>query len=116
MAHAYHGAPADTDGYLYNVLTVRNCSAVTGACLLTRREVFEQLGGFDETFPIDFNDVDYCLRVRQSGLRVVYTPHAELVHYESGTSGQRTQAGLEINASATDGPRCSVATRTTVPI
>ena len=97
VAHAYHGAPSDTDGYLSCVLTVRNYSAVTGACLLTRREVFEQLRGFDETFPIDFNDVDYCLRVRQLGLRVVYTPHAELVHYESSTTGPRTQSGLEIN-------------------
>jgi len=97
VAHAYHGAPADTVGYLSSVLTVRNYSAVTGACLLTRREVFEQLGGFDETFPIDFNDVDYCLRVRRLGLRVVYTPHAELVHYEASTSGPRTQAGFEID-------------------
>jgi hypothetical protein len=96
VAHAYHGAPADTDGYLPSVLTVRNYSAVTGACLLTPRSVFETLGGFDEAFPIDFNDVDYCLRVRQTGLRVVYTPHAELVHHESGTIGPRTQAGVEV--------------------
>jgi glycosyltransferase involved in cell wall biosynthesis len=97
VAHAYHGAPADTDGYLSSVLTVRNYSAVTGACLLTRRDVFERVGGFDESFPIDFNDVDYCLRVRRLGLRVVYTPYAELVHHESGTIGPRTQAILEVD-------------------
>ena len=87
----------DTAHDLSSVLTIRNYSAVTGACLLTRRSVFEQLGGFDESFPIDFNDVDYCLRVRRLGLRVVYTPHAELVHYESGTMGLRTQAGSEVD-------------------
>ena len=64
---------------------------------LTRRDVFEQLGGFDETFPRDFNDVDYCLRVRRSGLRVVYTPDAELVHHEAGTIGPRTQARPEVD-------------------
>jgi GT2 family glycosyltransferase len=95
-AHAYHGAPGDTTGYLSSVLTVRNYSAVTGACLMTRRRTFEALGGFDEDLPIDFNDVDYCLRVRQLGLRVVYTPYAQLVHHEAGTIGPRVQATSEV--------------------
>ena len=62
-----------------------NCAAVTGACLMTRAEVFREVGGFDEAFPLNYNDVDYCLRVRRAGYRVVYTPHAQLYHHESVT-------------------------------
>ncbi|HEX3947311.1 MAG TPA: glycosyltransferase family 2 protein, partial [Acidimicrobiales bacterium] len=68
----------------------RDCSAVTGACLATRRAVFDDLGGFDVTLGVDLNDIDFCLRARQRDLRVLYEPQAELVHYESpsrGTSG-----------------------------
>jgi GT2 family glycosyltransferase len=67
VAHAYRGALANTDGYVSSVLTIRDYSAVTGACLFTRREVFERVGGFDASFPIDFNEVDCCLRVRWLG-------------------------------------------------
>ena len=62
-----------------------NCAAVTGACLMTRRDVFDEAGGFDESFPLNYNDVDYCLRVRKLGYRVVFTPHAQLMHHESVT-------------------------------
>ena len=62
--------------------TLRNVSAVTGACMLVRREVFEQVGGFDEALSLVFNDVELCLRVLNSGWRVVYTPAARLIHYE----------------------------------
>ena len=72
---------------------VREVSAVTGACLMTRREVFEKLGGFDETLAEAFNDVDYCLRARLAGYSVIYTPRAELVHREGGTRGRRTPEG-----------------------
>jgi GT2 family glycosyltransferase len=65
----------------------RNCSAVTGACLMTRRSCFEELGGFDTGLPVAFNDVDYCLRARKRGLLVVFTPLAELIHHESRTRG-----------------------------
>lgn len=80
--HPLYGEPAD-----YPVLDptfgqVRNALAVTGACLMTPRAVFTQLGGFDESFALNYNDVDYCLRVVQAGKRVVYTPHAELIHFE----------------------------------
>ncbi len=61
---------------------VRNALAVTGACLMTPRRMFEQLGGFDRAFALNYNDVDYCLRVWRAGKRVVWTPHAELVHFE----------------------------------
>jgi ADP-heptose:LPS heptosyltransferase len=57
--------------------------AVTGACLMTRRETFDRLGGFDEAHDIVNNDLDFCLRVWQAGLRTVYTPHTRLIHYEA---------------------------------
>lgn len=73
-------------------LVVRDVSAVTAACLLMRREVFDAVGGFDEALPVNSNDVDLCLRVRARGYRVVYTPHAVLRHYESQTRGARATA------------------------
>jgi GT2 family glycosyltransferase/SAM-dependent methyltransferase len=66
---------------------VRETSAVTGACMMTRRSVFDEVGGFDEALRVGFNDVDYCLRVRQKGYRILYTPHAELIHHESASRG-----------------------------
>jgi GT2 family glycosyltransferase len=90
-AHAYHQHPGTTQGYFGAVIGPRNYSAVTAACLMSRREVFDQVGGFDETFPIDFNDVDYCLRVRRAGYRIVYTPYARLYHHESASFGARQQ-------------------------
>lgn len=73
----------------------REVSAVTGACLMTRREVFDGVGGFDRDLAEAFNDVDYCLRVRAAGLRVLVTPHAELTHDEGGTRGTRIPAADE---------------------
>src|SRR6185437_12864711 len=64
---------------------VQSLSAVTGACLLVRRDVYESVGGLDERLPVEFNDVDFCLRVRQCGYRNVWTPHAELYHHESAS-------------------------------
>lgn len=68
-------------------MVTRDTSAVTGACMMTRRSEFEDLGGFDPNLPIAFNDVDYCLRLRQKGLLVVYTPLAEMIHHESKSRG-----------------------------
>ena len=65
----------------------RNCGAVTAACLMLRSSVFEEIGGFDEALSVAFNDVDLCLRIRDRGYRIVYTPHAELYHYESASRG-----------------------------
>lgn len=75
-------------GYLGLAKTVKNVSALTAACLMTRRELFEQVGGFDEkNLPVAFNDVDFCLKVGELGKRLVWTPHAELYHYESVSRG-----------------------------
>jgi GT2 family glycosyltransferase len=83
--HMYRGYSGDFLGYANAVLIARNCLTVTGACLMTRREVFEELGGLATVLPINFNDVDYCLKVHHSGRRIVYDPDLVLYHYESST-------------------------------
>lgn len=95
-AHPFHMAPGSEAGYAAAAIGPRNYSAVTGACMMTRRAVFEEVGGFNEALAIDFNDVDYCLRVRRAGYRVVFTPYAQLYHHESGTLGPRTQNPAEL--------------------
>jgi GT2 family glycosyltransferase len=80
--YAHHG---EHPGYFNNLLVPRNCSAVTGACLMTRADVFGAMGGFDEAFPLNYNDVDYCLRLIEGSKRVVCTPYARLYHHELGT-------------------------------
>lgn len=70
--------------------TTRNVSAVTGACMAVRRAVFEELGGLDTAFPVNYNDIDFCLRARRAGYEVIYEPAAVLRHYESGTRPRGT--------------------------
>ncbi len=75
-------------GYLNYPNVIRNYNAVTGACLMVRRNLFLEEGGFDETlFPVSYNDVDLCLRLRQRGYLIIYTPYALLYHQESATRG-----------------------------
>ncbi|HEX8394663.1 MAG TPA: glycosyltransferase [Longimicrobium sp.] len=81
--HVYRAVLPEHPGRGFDLLSVRDWSAVTGACLMTRAGVFGELGGFDESYPVNFNDVDYCLRVREAGYRVLFTPHARLYHLES---------------------------------
>ena|SRR5271170_2087910 len=82
--HAFRLVPDDVPNpQLANV--IRNCSGVTGACMTIRRSLFDQLGGFDQSLAIDFNDVDLCLRLRRLGYLIVYTPLALLHHHESAT-------------------------------
>jgi GT2 family glycosyltransferase len=85
--HPLVGLPGADAGYLSMAIATRECSAVTGACLATRREVFEELNGFDESLGVDLNDVDFCLRAGTRGYRTLYEPRAELVHYESPSRG-----------------------------
>jgi O-antigen biosynthesis protein len=82
-SHAFHQFDDTHTGYMHSLAAVRNFIAVTGACLMTERSVFQSVGGFDEFFPLNYNDVDYCLKVYHSGKRIVYTPYARLLHYES---------------------------------
>ena len=83
-SHKYKKAGS---GYLFRAATVQDFSAVTGACLLVRTSVWDEVKGLDEKFAVAFNDVDFCLRVRDKGYRIVWTPYAQLTHYESKSRG-----------------------------
>jgi GT2 family glycosyltransferase len=85
--HRLVGLPRESPGYQNRLVTTQNVSAVTGACLMARRAVFEEVRGFDEKFAMVFNDVDLCLKMRQRGYLIVWTPYAELYHHESATRG-----------------------------
>ena len=85
--HSHKYFQGDAPGYFGTLQTVNNFSAVTAACLMVRRAVFEEVGGFDESLAIAFNDVDFCLRIRAAGYQNVYLPHVELYHYESKSRG-----------------------------
>ena len=87
--HLHHLLPGDAPGYMHRAVLAQDLSAVTGACLLTRRSLYLSLGGLNERdLAVAFNDVDYCLRLREAGWRVVWTPYAELYHYESVSRGR----------------------------
>jgi GT2 family glycosyltransferase len=86
-AHVYAGMPKEYPGHGGRALVTQALSAVTGACLVARRDVFEQVGGLDERLQVAFNDVDFCLRVGRAGYRIVWTPFAELRHHESASRG-----------------------------
>jgi GT2 family glycosyltransferase/tetratricopeptide (TPR) repeat protein len=72
-------------GYFHRAVLTQNFSCVTAACQIIRREVFEELGGFDEALAVDYNDVDFCIRLRKKGYLIVWTPFAELYHLETAT-------------------------------
>jgi GT2 family glycosyltransferase len=91
--HAGRLLPPSSGGHQRSFEVVHDYSAVTAACLLMRRALFEEVGGFDERLGVSFNDVDLCLRLRQRGLLIVYTPFAELLHHESLTRGPRVDEG-----------------------
>jgi GT2 family glycosyltransferase len=85
--HIQAGLGVDEPGYLNMAISTRECAAVTGACLATRREVFASLKGFDESLGVDLGDIDYCLRAQRIGLKVLYEAGAELIHHESPSRG-----------------------------
>jgi glycosyltransferase involved in cell wall biosynthesis len=81
-------APRSSGGYFNSLNLTRAVSCVTGACLATRRAIFEEVGGFnDRDLKIAYNDVDFCVRVRKAGYKILWTPHAELYHFESASRG-----------------------------
>jgi O-antigen biosynthesis protein len=89
---AFRGLPGDAPGVCRQLQATRNYSAVTGACLLTRRDVFEEVRGFDECLPANFSDIDLCLKMRRAGYVIVYTPFAKLYHHESKLRRQRIES------------------------
>ena len=85
--HSHRYFERNDAGYGDAIQTITNYSAVTAACLMVRREIWEQLGGLNEELEVAYNDVDFCLRVRAAGFRNVYVPYAELYYYESKSRG-----------------------------
>ena len=85
--HSHKYKKKGGSGYLFRTSTVQDFSGVTGACLLVKTAVYDEMHGLDEQFAVAFNDVDFCLRVRDAGYRIAWTPYAELIHYESKSRG-----------------------------
>ena len=85
--HAHRGISKIDNGYAGRAVVAQNLSAVTGACMLVRRNIYLAVGGLDEAFAVAYNDIDFCLRVQDAGYKNVWTPYAEMVHHESATRG-----------------------------
>ena len=85
--HTHHLLSKENLGYMGRLCYAQDVTAVTGACLLVRKSLYEQVGGLDESFTVALNDVDFCLRLRALGLLNIFTPFAELYHYESKSRG-----------------------------
>lgn len=85
--HSHRNLSTAAYGYFLRPHLIENLSAVTAACVMLRKEVYEEVNGFDENLTVAFNDVDFCLKIREKGYLIVYTPYAELYHHESLTRG-----------------------------
>jgi glycosyltransferase involved in cell wall biosynthesis/ubiquinone/menaquinone biosynthesis C-methylase UbiE len=85
--HIFIQQPDSSPGYFGLANVVRNVSAVTAAAMMIRKSIFEEVAGFDENLAVSYNDVDFCLKIRNSGYLIVYTPYAELLHHESISRG-----------------------------
>lgn len=85
--HTFIGFPHDANGYFSRIICAQDYSAVTAACMMTKKSVYEQVGGLTEELVVAFNDIDYCMKVRALGKLVVYNPYAQLYHYESKSRG-----------------------------
>ena len=85
--HVFKGIHEDDPGYMGRAISSQDVSAVTAACLLVKRSVYEEVGGLEEEFQVAFNDVDFCLKVRKAGYLVVYDADVKLFHYESKSRG-----------------------------
>ena len=83
----FRGLPKGYSGYLHKASTQQDLSAVTAACMMVKRSVYEEVGGFEEQLAVAFNDIDFCLKVRRCGYLVVYDPYVKLYHYESRSRG-----------------------------
>ena len=85
--HIHAREPGDIRGYADRAITSQDLYAVTAACALIKREVFDAVGGLDEELKVAYNDVDFCIRVKQSGFRIIYCADAKMKHYESKSRG-----------------------------
>lgn len=104
--HCFVQHPRGATGYFHRIICAQDYSAVTAACMMVKKSVFDAVGGMTEELEVAFNDIDFCLKVRQLGKLVVYNPYAELHHYESKSRGledtpekiRRFQSEIEIFA------------------
>lgn len=90
--HAFIGQDKEDNGYFSRILCVQDLSAVTAACLMVRKSVYDEVKGLDEEYRVAFNDIDFCLKVRKAGYLVVYNPYAQFYHYESKSRGLEDSA------------------------
>lgn len=90
--HSFIGQDREDNGYFSRSMCTQDLSAVTAACMMTKSSIFKEVQGLDEELQVAFNDIDYCLRVREVGKLVVFNPHAELYHYESKSRGLENSA------------------------
>ncbi|MCR5591830.1 MAG: glycosyltransferase family 2 protein [Lachnospiraceae bacterium] len=93
--HSHYKLEKENLGYMGRLCYAQNVSAVTGACLMVRKSLFEEVGGLSEDLAIALNDVDFCLKLREKGLLNVFTPFAELFHYESASRGSDVDGSAE---------------------
>ena len=94
--HAFIGEKRGDNGYFSRIICAQNYSAVTAACMMVKASVFHEAGGFSTELKVAFNDIDFCMKVRKLGWRIVYNPYAELYHYESKSRGlENTQEKIE---------------------
>lgn len=94
--HTFIGEKRGDNGYFSRIICAQNYSAVTAACMMVKASVFHEVGGMSEELKVAFNDIDFCMKVRQAGYLIVYNPRAELYHYESKSRGlENTQEKIE---------------------
>lgn len=86
--HMFDGMPGVDVGYMGRLYYAQDVSAVTGACLMVKKSLYDELGGLDEEFSVALNDIDFCMRLRKAGYLIVFTPYAELYHYGSRSRGR----------------------------
>ncbi|MBQ8794087.1 MAG: glycosyltransferase family 2 protein, partial [Clostridia bacterium] len=85
--HSHKGFARDNPGYMARASIAQNLSACTAACLMIRKDVYNEVGGLDEGYAVAFNDIDFCMKIRDAGYLIVFTPFAEFYHYESKSRG-----------------------------
>jgi GT2 family glycosyltransferase len=98
VGHPYYGFPAEFDGHMDNACTPTNCIAVTAACLMTARDRFDAVGGLSLQFPLNYNDIDFGLKLYHSGYRNVFDPYAELYHFETSSRATGSVGDEELEA------------------
>jgi GT2 family glycosyltransferase len=99
--HANKYAPKNDPGYCCRSVLIQSMSAVTAACMVIRKDVYLEVGGLDElNLKVAFNDVDFCLRVKEAGYKNIWTPHAQLYHHESATRGAEDSAEKKLRFQA----------------